>query len=109
MGRLVTAALAADVRASVAQVRDPHLPASLVDLGMISAVRVADDEVEIDMCLPCTACPAMRMLEEEVTHAALEVRGVRRVRVRQAWERVWRREDVTTDAAAAVREIGVQL
>ncbi|MGH3757627.1 metal-sulfur cluster assembly factor [Actinophytocola sp.] len=110
MGRLTTtSSLDTAVLRSLEDIQDPHLPASLVDLGMIVGVRVSDATAHVELCLPCTSCPAVRLLEEEVVKAAQRVEGVHDVEVRQAWERPWRRDAVTPRAVDALREIGVQL
>lgn len=94
---------------SIEDIQEPHLPASLVDLGMVSGVHVSGTTAHVELCLPCTSCPAVRLLEEEVAQAVRRVAGVDDVEVRQAWERPWRRDEVAPRAVEALREIGVQL
>lgn len=104
-----TSALDTAVLRSIEDIQEPHLPASLVDLGMVSGVHVSGTTAHVELCLPCTSCPAVRLLEEEVVKAVQRVEGVHNIEVRQAWEKPWRRDEVAPRAVEALREIGVQL
>lgn len=78
-------ALEEALRARLAQVRDPELGASIVELGMVQAVAVdADGRATIDVALTIAACPLRGQIERDVTEAARVVDGVTSVELRLA-------------------------
>jgi len=49
------------------EVEDPEIPVlSVVDLGIIRDVKVADDKVEIVITPTYSGCPAMKTIEEDI-------------------------------------------
>jgi metal-sulfur cluster biosynthetic enzyme len=48
----------ADVRTILDEVIHPSFGLSLVALNMVAAVRVAGDEIEVDLVMNCPGCPA---------------------------------------------------
>ena len=50
----------AAVRAALAEVADPEIPAiSIVDLGIVERVEVADDAIRVDLLPTFVGCPAL--------------------------------------------------
>jgi metal-sulfur cluster biosynthetic enzyme len=78
-----------DVYAALSAVRDPELPMSVVDLGLIYDVRVDGTEVEVDMTLTSTGCPVHDLMVEDVRAAAAAVGGVSAARVSVVWDPPW--------------------
>jgi len=76
----------------LAEVPDPEVPAlSVVDLGIVRAVHLLDDEVVVDITPTYSGCPAMHEIERGII-GALSARGVRpRVQVvlGPAWTTDW--------------------
>jgi ring-1,2-phenylacetyl-CoA epoxidase subunit PaaD len=94
----VSNGLAAAVRAAVALVDDPEYPGvSIVDLGILEHVRATGTSgaVEIDLVPTVVACPAFRMIEEDVRRAALAVPGVATVAVNRLLGVPWTTARVT--------------
>jgi metal-sulfur cluster biosynthetic enzyme len=77
------------VDAALATVTDPELPMSVVDLGLICAVRIDGGRVEVDMTLTSTGCPCRDLLVDDVRNAAAAVRGVSDVQVNVVWDEPW--------------------
>ena len=49
-------------------VADPEIPAiSVVDLGVIGSVAVTDDAVRVELLPTFIGCPAMAVMQEQVT------------------------------------------
>jgi ring-1,2-phenylacetyl-CoA epoxidase subunit PaaD len=56
-----------EARARLAQVVDPEIPTiSIVDLGMVEAVAVADGRIHVDLLPTFLGCPALALIEEAV-------------------------------------------
>ena len=67
--------------AAAARVVDPEIPVLTIDdLGVLRAVRVAGDTVEIDITPTYSGCPAMRVIEMEL-ETALRDAGIGKFRI----------------------------
>jgi ring-1,2-phenylacetyl-CoA epoxidase subunit PaaD len=89
---------------AAAAVVDPEIPVlTIVDLGVLRDVTVAGDEVEIVITPTYSGCPAMRVIEFEVT-TALRAAGIEKFRIRTvlspAWTTDWLSEDGKRKLAA---------
>lgn len=77
-------------------VADPEIPVlSVVDLGIIRAVRVEGDHVEVDVTPTYSGCPATEVIATDI-RSALVVGGFSEVTVRIVLSPPW-----TTDAISA--------
>ncbi len=73
----MTATVVHALRERLAQVRDPELGASIVELGMVGEITVDDHgRARITVALTTAACPLRSQIERDVTEAALIVDGV---------------------------------
>src|SRR6266567_3034630 len=71
-----------DVRRTLEGVIDPELRASIVELGMVRDVRVADDgEVTVKVALTTAGCPLRAQIQSDVESKVRALRGVTDVRV----------------------------
>ncbi|MBT5775232.1 MAG: DUF59 domain-containing protein [Dehalococcoidia bacterium] len=71
-------------------VEDPELHMSIVELGLIYDVAIADDgEVTVDMTLTSPACPVGPLLQGMIYHKVSEVEGVDGVEVNLVWSPPW--------------------
>lgn len=60
----------ATVRALLRDVVDPEIPTvSIVDLGLVHAIRVADDQVAVELLPTFVACPALEVIRSAVVDA----------------------------------------
>lgn len=99
----------ARVWAAIRDVEDPEMPVSVVDLGLIYGVTVADGVATIEMTLTYTGCPARSMLTGDIERAAEGVEGVERADIDLVWSPEWTLEMVTDDGEQALREFGVSI
>jgi len=88
-------------------VRDPELPVSLVDLGLIYDVRRTGEDVEIDLTFTATACPCMDFIRADIEERLLREPGVSAVRIREVWDPPWTVERMTPEGREALRRCGV--
>ena len=105
--------LAADVWDALYEVEDPEMPISIVDLGLIYGVDVADGDdgvhVTVLMTLTYTGCPARDMLTEEVTETVAAVDGVDDADLQLVWSPEWTLDMVTERGRTDLREFGLSV
>ena len=92
-----------------ADVMDPHIPVSLVEMGMIYDVRYDDGDVTVDMTYPCMGCPAYQMIQEDITHCLLSVEEVEDVEIEVVWDPVWSKDRLDEDVQRKLRESGTAI
>lgn len=103
------AGLEADIWDALAEVEDPEMPISVVDLGLIYGVEVEDEAVRVDMTLTYSGCPAREMLTGEVEEAVAAVEGVDDADVRLVWSPEWTVGMVTGRGKEELREFGLSV
>lgn len=93
---------------AVSAVPDPEIPVvTIVDLGMVRAVRLAaDGAVEVDLTPTYTGCPATRVIAEEV-RAALAAAGIGEARVNLVLSPAWTTDWITPEGRAALQRHGI--
>lgn len=78
------------VREALAQVIDPDLGESIVELGLIYSVSVdANGAARVEMTTTTPGCPAAGYLRQAVETAAWGVDGIHYVEVRLTYEPKW--------------------
>lgn len=96
---------AAVVRAALTEVADPEIPAvSIVDLGMIGDVIVADERIDVELLPTFVGCPAVEMIR-----GAIEERLApfgRPVEVDVSFRTPWSTDRITEAGRAALRRSG---
>lgn len=95
-----------EVRAALAQVEDPELPVSVVDLGLVRGVDVDGDQVVVRMTFTSIACPCTEVLKADVVDAVLGCEGVAHARVEEVFE-TWSREDMTDEGRTLLRALAI--
>ena len=85
-------------------VYDPEIPVNIADLGLIYAVRVEDEKVNIDMTLTAPGCGMGPVLIEEVKDRVRQVPNLIDVEVALVFEPPWTRDMMTEEAQL---ELGV--
>ncbi len=84
-------------------VRDPELPADIVELGLIYRCDVdAEGRVAIDMTLTAPACPVAQTFPGQVEERIRQVDGVAEARVTLVWDPPWCRDRMSQAARLAV-------
>ncbi len=86
---------------------DPELNISIVDLGLIRGISVADDtgQVDIDLTLTSPMCPLGPEIMAATKNAAEKVAGVAGAEIQLVWSPLWDpRVDASDDAKA---ELGI--
>lgn len=93
------------------EVRDPELPISVVDMGLIYDIREREDgafvHVDVTMTFTATACPCMELMLMDVKEQLLEEERVRGVTIDVVWDPPWTREMITEEGRATLKRYGV--
>lgn len=95
------------VMAALREVLDPELPISLVDLGLIYDVTVADGVARVALTFTATACPCMEFIKEDVRDRLLQEPWLDSVTIEEVWDPPWTRERITPEGKKQLRDLGV--
>lgn len=79
----------AEIKNYLAEVEDPEMNISVMDLGLIYSISIESDHVEIDMTLTSPGCPVAPELMAAVHRAALKANGVESVHVNLTFTPLW--------------------
>jgi ring-1,2-phenylacetyl-CoA epoxidase subunit PaaD len=89
------------------EVKDPEIPVlSLVDLGVISEVKVESEGVRIVMTPTFVGCPALDMMKSEVTQV-LKNKGIDLVEIEISYKRPWSSDRISEKGKAALKQFGL--
>jgi phenylacetate-CoA oxygenase PaaJ subunit len=105
----VTAALEKRVWEALSRISDPEMPVSLVDMGMVYRVAVADGTAEIDLTFTSIGCPAMDMILGDVREAVTALPGIDRVEIEVVWSPPWTKDRLTTKGRTLLSAFGLAL
>jgi metal-sulfur cluster biosynthetic enzyme len=97
---------AEEARDALREVFDPEYPVSLVDLGLIRGVEVEGAKAKIKLTYTCMGCPAMDMIQDDVSDRLLEMEGIDEVDIEVVWE-TWSRKDITPLGRKQLKDVGV--
>lgn len=101
-----------DVRAAIARVPDPEMPAvTVADLGMVTDVRVHAEpggaRVEVDLVPTFSGCPATHEIRADVAAAVAALDGVAGVEVRFVRHVTWTPERISAAGREKLRAFGI--
>ena len=85
---------------------DPEYPISLVDLGLIRGIEVRGNRADIKLTYTCMGCPAMDMIQDDVSERLLEMDGIDVVEIEVVWP-TWSRKDITPLGRKRLKDVGV--
>ena len=93
------------------EVRDPELPISVVDMGLIYDIvpqgPASDVRLNVTMTFTATACPCMELMLMDVRDRLLEEEGVGEVEIDIVWSPPWTRAMITDEGRATLKKYGV--
>lgn len=96
-----------EVYAILDDVKDPEVPVlSVVELGIVRDVVLDGTAVVVTVTPTYSGCPAMRMIEEEIT-VALEARGLGPVRLETVYAPAWTTDWMSAEAREKLRAYGI--
>ncbi|APV52043.1 hypothetical protein BWI17_21650 [Betaproteobacteria bacterium GR16-43] len=95
------AALEPEVLRALRRVVDPEMAVSIVELGLVYAVAVADDAVHARITMTSPACPVTELIVEDVVHELGKALD-RSVEVEVVWDPPWTPERMSERARKAL-------
>lgn len=76
-----------DVLTALEKVMDPELPHSVVKLGFIQEIDIADDYVHLDIQLTSPHCPRADEIVASMRDAVLAIDGINEVEIERVCEK----------------------
>lgn len=91
--------LESTIEAALRQVVDPEVALTIVDVGLVYGVRVADQDVQVRMTMTSAACPVIEVILADV-EAELDavLPPEYSVRIELVWEPPWTTERLSPRA-----------
>ena len=103
------ASVVASIWRALSHIEDPEIPVSLVDMGLIVAVRhvAATRTAYLKITYTAMGCPAMGMIQDDIRERLLREPGIDEVEIEVVWDPVWTRKHLSASARATMRELGI--
>ncbi len=96
----------AEIYSWLEEVKDPEIPVlSLVDLGVITSVKIVDDSVKVEMTPTFVGCPAMDYMKTEVIEV-LTGHGIKNPTVEINFKNAWSSDKITEKGKEALKKFG---
>jgi ring-1,2-phenylacetyl-CoA epoxidase subunit PaaD len=93
---------------ALSDVADPEIPAvSVVDMGMIRSVEVADGTATVVVLPTFTGCPAISIIKKDVKTAVLGVPGIEHADVETTFSPPWTSSLITDEGKRKLKEFGL--
>jgi metal-sulfur cluster biosynthetic enzyme len=94
---------------ALADIEDPEIPVSLVDMGLIVSVDydAATRTARLRITYTAMGCPAMGMIQDDIRGRLLREPGVDQVDIEVVWDPAWDRKRLSTSARQTMRELGI--
>jgi len=94
---------------ALATVKDPELPLTVMDLGLIDEVQVAGGRVHVRMTPTYSACPAIDVMRQDIRTKLLNLPGVEEVQVELSFAEPWTMARMTERGRARLLEHGLSV
>jgi metal-sulfur cluster biosynthetic enzyme len=89
------------------EVEDPEIPVSVVDMGLIVDLALAESTVHLKLTYTAMGCPAMDMIQDDIRARLLREPEVQRVDIEVVWDPVWTHRRLSNEARDAMRGLGI--
>jgi ring-1,2-phenylacetyl-CoA epoxidase subunit PaaD len=77
------------LRAALADVEDPELPISIVDMGLVHTITAREGRVRVELLPTFTGCPALGVIRDRARRRLLAIPGVTDAEVVFVFEPPW--------------------
>lgn len=92
---------------ALANVSDPEIPVlSILEMGMIPAVRVEDGTVIVDLTPTFAGCPALDVIRGNIMHAIVAA-GFDKARVNVVFDPPWSSDQITPEGRRKLKAFGL--
>ena len=91
------------------QVRDPEIPVSIVDMGLVVSVdyQTTTRMASIKITYTQMGCPAMEMIQDDLRQRLLAEPDVGQVEIEVVWDPLWTRRRLSESARQTMRQLGI--
>ena len=98
----------AAVWSALGSVHDPEIPLlSIVDLGIVERVEIADDVVRVQLLPTFAGCPALDAIHQDVRYAVAAAAPGKGIEVRFVHSPPWTSDRITRSGQEALRAYGL--
>ena len=91
-----------DVEEALTNVIDPELGLDFVELGLIYAIEIEEDEVHVTFTLTSAGCPIGPQVADQIREYVAELEGVAKVHPKMVFSPPWTPELMSEDAKFAL-------
>ncbi len=88
-------------------VTDPEIPISVVDMGLVVALKEQTGIVDLKLTFTAMGCPAMEFIMDDIRERLLREPGVREVRIEIVWDPVWSKARLSEEGIEIMRSWGI--
>ncbi|RXT08784.1 1,2-phenylacetyl-CoA epoxidase subunit PaaD [Ammoniphilus sp. CFH 90114] len=89
-------------------VTDPEITSvSLIEMGMVEAVEIAESKVTVRMIPTYIGCPALNMMENDVVKSVSDIEGIDEVEVIFLKKPIWTSDRITAEGREKLKEYGI--
>ena len=100
------ALVAAGYRA-LEDVTDPEFPISVVAMGLIRGLTVADGVARVKLTFTSMGCPWTEWIERDIRAKLLGILGISAVEIEVVWDQPWTRHDLAPHAKVVMMKLGI--
>ncbi len=86
------------IKKALKEVRDPEIPVSIYDLGLIYSIKIDKDKVYILMTLTTPFCPASDVIVGDVKKKIESISGVKEVDIEITFDPPWTPEKMSKES-----------
>lgn len=96
-----------EIRVLLEEVKDPEIPVlSVADMGMITSVIVAEEQVLVRFTPTFIGCPAIAVIQKNI-QSHLEENGCEKVKVEVDLDTTWTSDRMSESAREKLRNFGI--
>lgn len=89
------------------QVKDPEIPVvSVVEMGIVRAVKVFEDRIQVTMTPTFSGCPALQAMQTDIKNS-LSAAGYAKVEIRITHNPPWTSDWITPEARQKLKDFGL--
>jgi ring-1,2-phenylacetyl-CoA epoxidase subunit PaaD len=96
-----------EILIALEDVKDPEIPTvSVVDLGIVTGVKIEEEGVEVTLTPTFSGCPALKIMEENVKARLVEL-GIKNIKVKTTFDIPWTTNRITEKGRAGLLKHGL--
>ncbi len=89
------------------EVEDPEYPVSVVDMGLIYNLGLADGVAQVELSFTSMGCPCMEYIIADIRERLLQETAVSQVQLQIVWDPPWTRQRMTEKGREKLKKWGI--